>query len=65
MAQPQVKIRKGQKWRKKILPNGAPPFYALVIGRAKGDRAKVVCSDGNTHSILPFILLQKFELVAD
>jgi hypothetical protein len=64
MSQPNIKIRKGQKWRKKSV-RGPEPYFAVVIGKTQGDRVKTVCSDGNTHSILPFILLHKFELVTE
>jgi len=59
-----VPIRKGQLWRKKARFHSAsvPPFYAEVIG-SKGTRWKTVCSDGNTHTFLPHILYQKFDLI--
>ena len=64
MAREITPIRKGQLWQKKVTLSPTP-YYALVIGKARGARVKTVCSDGNTHSILPFILHQKFTLVEE
>jgi len=65
MAQTQQKIRKGQIWRKRdrFMPKGSEPFYLLILGNAGGSHIKTKCSNGTTHSILPFIIKQKFELV--
>lgn len=61
MPRPEARISKGQLWQKKKTISGEP-FFALVIGK-KDSKWKTLCSDGNTHSFLPFILTQKFHLV--
>jgi hypothetical protein len=61
MSQLRINVRKGQTWKKR---RGQYPFYAMVTGK-KGGKVKTVCSDGNTHTFLPFILVQKFDLVEE
>lgn len=57
-----TRMRKGQVWKKKKASN-SEPFFCRIIGKAKDDKVKTVCSDGDTHSFIPFMLEKYFELV--
>jgi hypothetical protein len=56
-----INIRKGQTWRKKKTVH-EKEFYAIIIGKGRGDGWKARCSDGDTHTFGRYALWKYFEL---
>lgn len=58
-----VKIKKGQRWRKKRAVHGE--FILVIIGKTRKDKIKTMCSDGNTHSFDRRILFSDYEPIEE